>query len=196
MHVVNEGAVASGVRRIEALTGDTARKHLSNQEQLVKDLAASLKVAPHQLQERVDSLMAERRQLTTQVSDLKKKMAMGDTSSSSQEVEDVAGIAFLGKVIEDLPAKELRSMVDAGKKSVGSGVVVIVGTSDGKAGISVGVTDDLTNKLSAVDLVRIGSSTLGGKGGGGRPDMAQAGGPDVSKAQAAVDEIKSALTAS
>ncbi len=196
VHVVNEGAVASGVRRIEALTGDTARKHLSNQEQLVKDLAASLKVAPHQLQERVDSLMAERRQLTTQVSDLKKKMAMGDTSSSSQEVEDVAGIAFLGKVIEDLPAKELRSMVDAGKKSVGSGVVVIVGTSDGKAGISVGVTDDLTNKLSAVDLVRIGSSTLGGKGGGGRPDMAQAGGPDVSKAQAAVDEIKSALTAS
>ncbi len=194
VHVVNESAVASGVRRVEALTGPAARTYLAAQELLVKDLAASLKVAPHQLLERVEGLVQERRQLTAQVSDLKKQMAMGGAAGSEDKIEEVGGVAFLGKVIEDLPAKELRSLVDEGKKSVKSGVVVIVGTFDGKAGISVGVTEDLTDRISAVDLVRVGSQTLGGKGGGGRPDMAQAGGPLTEKADDAVADIRAALS--
>ena len=195
VHVVNEGAVASGVRRIEAFTGAAARAHLNQQALLVKELAGSLKVAPGQLVERVEGLVQERRQLTAQVSDLKKQMAMGGSSGAGDEIEEIGGVAFLGKVIDDLPAKELRALVDEGKKSVQSGVVVIVGTFDGKAGISVGVTDDLIDRFSAVDLVRVGSAALGGKGGGGRPDMAQAGGPLTDKAGQAVDEIKAALVA-
>lgn len=193
VHVINEGAVASGVRRIEAITGDEARRYLKGQEQLLQEAAAVLKVPTGQLLERLESLVAERRQLSNQVSDLKKQMAMGGQGGQETEVEAVNGISFMGKVVDDLPAKELRSLVDAGKKSIKSGIVVIVGTQDGKAGISVGVTDDLTEKFSAVDLVRIGSEALGGKGGGGRPDMAQAGGPDAGKATEAVDRIRQAL---
>lgn len=193
VHIVNEGAVASGVRRVEALTGTQARAYLKSQEKLLQDAAATLKVPPQQLVERLESLVNERRQLNQQVSDLKKQMAMGGRAGQDQEIETIAGISFMGKVIEDLPAKDLRSLVDAGKKSVQSGIVVIVGKSDGKAGISVGVTEDLTDKYSAVDLVRVGSEALGGKGGGGRPDMAQAGGPEADKAEAALEKIKEAL---
>jgi alanyl-tRNA synthetase len=193
VHIVNEGAVASGVRRVEALTGTQARAYLKSQEKLLQDAAATLKVPPQQLVERLESLVNERRQLNQQVSDLKKQMAMGGRTGQAQEIETIAGISFMGKVIEDLPAKDLRSLVDAGKKSVQSGIVVIVGKSDGKAGISVGVTEDLTDKYSAVDLVRVGSEALGGKGGGGRPDMAQAGGPEADKAEAALEKIKEAL---
>lgn len=195
VHIVNESAVASGVRRIEALTGDAARDYLSGQEQMVRDASTTLKVAPGQLIERLETLMTERKQLTAQVSDLKKQIAMGGAGGSGgeSEVEAINGVSFMGRVIEDMPAKDLRALVDAGKTTLKSGIVVIVGTSDGKAGISVGVTDDLTDKYSAVDLVRIGSEALGGKGGGGRPDMAQAGGPDGEKASVAVERIKESL---
>lgn len=198
VHVVNEAAVASGVRRIEALTGDAAREYLSQQEQLVRDAAGVLKVSPAQLIERLENLVSEKRQLVSQISDLKKQIAMGGAGGAGAEqdqVEEINGVAFMGRVIEDLPAKELRSLIDAGKKSVKSGVVVIIGKSDGKAGISVGVTDDLTDRFSAVDLVRIGSEALGGKGGGGRPDMAQAGGPDGEMAEKAVELIRAAIEA-
>ena len=193
VHVVNESAVASGVRRIEALTGEAARVYLASQEQLVKDASATLKVPPLKLVERLESLVAERRKLETQVSDLKKQLAMGGSGGDAEQVEEISGVSFMGRVIDDLPAKELRSLVDQGKQTLKSGIVVIIGKSDGKAGISVGVTDDLTDKFSAVDLVRIGSAALGGKGGGGRPDMAQAGGPDAEKAEAALEQIKQAL---
>ena len=193
VHVVNESAVASGVRRIEALTGEAARAHLASQEQLVKDAAATLKVPPVKLVERLEGLVAERRKLETQVSELKKQLAMGGSGGAAEPIEEISGVSFMGKVIDDLPAKELRSLVDQGKQTVKSGIVVIIGKSDGKAGISVGVTDDLTDKFSAVDLVRIGSAALGGKGGGGRPDMAQAGGPDAGKAEDALEQIKQAL---
>lgn len=193
VHVVNESAVASGVRRIEALTGEAARVHLASQEQLVKDAAATLKVPPLKLVERLESLMAERRKLETQVSDLKKQLAMGGSGGDAEQVEEISGVSFMGRVIDDLPAKELRSLVDQGKQTLKSGIVVIIGKSDGKAGISVGVTDDLTDKFSAVDLVRVGSAALGGKGGGGRPDMAQAGGPDAEKAEDALEQIKQAI---
>ncbi len=193
VHVISEGAVASGVRRIEALTGDAARRFLIEQDERVKTLAGTLKVAPHQLVERVETLMQERRQLTAQVSDLKKQMAMGTGGSGGDEIETINGVSFLGKVVQDLPAKELRGLVDAGKSSMKSGVVAIVGTFEGKAGISVGVTEDLTGSYNAVDLVRIGAEALGGKGGGGRPDMAQAGGPAPEKAPDAIEKIKAAL---
>lgn len=193
VHVVNESAVASGVRRIEALTGEAARVHLASQEQLVKDAAATLKVPPVKLVERLEGLVAERRKLETQVSELKKQLAMGGSGGAVEPIEEISGVSFMGKVIDDLPAKELRSLVDQGKQTVKSGIVVIIGKSDGKAGISVGVTDDLTDKFSAVDLVRIGSAALGGKGGGGRPDMAQAGGPDAGKAEDALEQIKQSL---
>lgn len=193
VHVVNESAVASGVRRLEALTGEAARAFLAGQDQMVKDASAALKVPPVQLVERLESLVAERRKLETQVSDLKKQMAMGGSDGSADAVEEISGVSFMGRVIEDLPAKDLRSLVDEAKKTVKTGIVVIIGKSDGKAGISVGVTDDLTDKFSAVDLVRIGSAALGGKGGGGRPDMAQAGGPDADKAEDALEQIKKAI---
>jgi alanyl-tRNA synthetase len=193
VHVINEGAVASGVRRLEALTGEAARAFLAGQDQMVKDAASTLKVPPVQLVERLESLVAERRKLETQVSDLKKQMAMGGSDGSADAVEEISGVSFMGRVIEDLPAKDLRSLVDEAKKTVKSGVVVIIGKSDGKAGISVGVTEDLTDKFSAVDLVRIGSAALGGKGGGGRPDMAQAGGPDADNADDALEQIKKAI---
>ncbi len=193
VHIVNEGAVASGVRRVEALTGDEALTYLTAQEKLVQDAAAVLKVPPAQLVERLEAVVNERRQLSAQVSDLKKQMAMGGNGGGDNDVETIAGVSFMGRVIDDLPAKDLRSLVDAGKKSMKTGIVVIVGKADGKAGISVGVTDDLTDRFSAVDLVRIGSEALGGKGGGGRPDMAQAGGPEPGKADEAVARIREAL---
>lgn len=193
VHVVNESAVASGVRRLEALTGEAARAFLAGQDQMVKDASAALKVPPVQLVERLESLVAERRKLETQVSDLKKQVAMGGSDGSAEPIEEISGVSFMGKVIDDLPAKDLRSLVDEAKKTVKTGIVVIIGKSDGKAGISVGVTDDLTDKFSAVDLVRIGSAALGGKGGGGRPDMAQAGGPDADKAEDALQQIKQAI---
>ncbi|GJL98974.1 MAG: alanine--tRNA ligase [Methyloligella sp.] len=193
VHVVNESAVASGVRRLEALTGEAARAFLAGQDQMVKDASAALKVPPVQLVDRLESLVAERRKLENQVSDLKKQMAMGGSGGETEAIEEISGVSFMGKVIDDLPAKELRSLVDQGKQTVKSGIVVIIGKSEGKAGISVGVTDDLTDKFSAVDLVRIGSEALGGKGGGGRPDMAQAGGPDAGKADHALEQIKKAI---
>ena len=195
VRVISEGAVASGVRRIEALTGRAARQFLSGQDERVKKLAGVLKAQPEQLVERVESLVQERRNLTAQISELKKQLAMGSGGAKASEAEEVNGVSFLGKVIADLPAKDLRGLVDEGKKSVRSGIVVMVGTFEGKAGVSVGVTDDLTEKFNAVDLVRVASEALGGRGGGGRPDMAQAGGPDAGAASEAIEKIKAAIAA-
>ncbi len=198
VHVLAESAVASGVRRIEALTGDAARSYLGSQEQLVREASSILKVSPAQLLERIETLVSERKQLNADVSKMKKQIALGGGGSSGDDagtIEQVNGVAFMGRVLDDLPAKELRSLVDDAKGKIKSGVVVIIGRFEGKAGISVGVTDDMTDKISAVDLVRLGSEALGGKGGGGRPDMAQAGGPDGAKADAALNKIKQALEA-
>ncbi len=195
IHLLGESAVASGVRRIEALTGEAALKYLSEQEQCVKDIAATLKVPPHDAAGRVAQLMDERKKLERELSDARKQLAMGGGSScGGTEAKDINGTKFMGKVVENIAAKELKGLVDDAKQSLGSGVVAIAGVSeDGKAGVVVGVTEDLTDKFSAVDLVRIASETVGGKGGGGRPDMAQAGGPDGSKAQAAIEAIETAL---
>jgi alanyl-tRNA synthetase len=197
VHVVAESATAAGVRRIEALTGDGARAYLAAQDARVRELAGLLRVRPEDVVERVSALSEERRQLERQLADAKRQLALGGGGSSANgagDVREVAGIKYLARTVQGLNPKDLRGLVDDGKGRVGSGVVAIVGvTEDGKAGIAVGVTDDLKSKLSAVDLVRKGAEALGGKGGGGRPDMAQAGGPDGAKADDALKAIEVAL---
>ncbi len=200
IRLVQEGAVAAGVRRIEALTGEAARKHLDEQDRRLKTVAAALKIAPADVPARVEALIEERKKLEKELSDARKKLALGGGERSSDngaaENETVAGVGFLGKSVSGVAPKDLKSLADAGKSSLGSGVVVFVGASeDGKASVVVAVTEDLTKKFSAVDLVRVASSALGGQGGGGRPDMAQAGGPDASKAAAAIAAVKAALEA-
>ena len=195
--VVQESSVAAGVRRIEALTAEGARRHFADQEAELKAIAGVLKVAPKEARARVETLLDERRQLERQLSDARQKLAMGGGAGGQDDgPEDIGGTAFVGKVVEGLQPKDLRGMIDGTKKQIGSGVVAMIGLGeDGKAAIAVGVTADLTERFSAVDLVRAGSALLGGKGGGGRPDMAQAGGPDGSKADEAIGAIRAALQA-
>ena len=194
--VVSDSAVGSGVRRIEALTANTARANLNNLAQLTKATASDLRVPIEDVQNRVVTLLDERKRLERELSEAKKKLAMGGGGSdgATNSIRAIGGVNFMARVVHGIELKELRSLADEGKKQLGSGIVAIVGISDdGKTGIVVGVTDDLVGRLNAVDLVRKGAEVLGGKGGGGRPDMAQAGGPDASKAQAALDAIGTAL---
>ena len=197
--LVGESGVAAGVRRIEALTGKAARKSANKQLQVVKAAAAELKVPLEEMPARVGALLDERKKLERDLSDAKKKLAMGGgagtrTSGEAGDVRQVNGVKLLARSVSGIDLKDLRSLADEGKRQVGSGVVAIVATAeDGKAGIVVGVTDDLTKRFNAVDLVKKGAEALGGKGGGGRPDMAQAGGPDGSKAEDALKAIEAAL---
>jgi alanyl-tRNA synthetase len=194
--LVGEAGVAAGVRRIEALTGKTARKAANKQLQVVKAAAAELKVPLEELPGRVGSLLDERKKLERDLSDAKKKLAMGGgrAPGEASDVRQVNGVKLLARAVSGIDLKDLRSLADEGKRQVGSGVVAIVATAeDGKAGIVVGVTDDLTKRFNAVELVKKGAEALGGKGGGGRPDMAQAGGPDGSKAEEALKAIEAAL---
>jgi alanyl-tRNA synthetase len=196
--VLGESAVAAGVRRIDALAGETARAYLDQQDARVREAADLLKTTPGELTNRLSALVEERKTLERQLAEAKKQLAMGGGSNSGGDdgISEVAGIKTLARVITGISPKDLRGLVDEGKAKLGSGIVAIVGVSDeGKAGISVGVTEDLTNLHSAVDLVRVGAEALGGKGGGGRPDMAQAGGPDGSKGEAALDAIRAAIAA-
>lgn len=193
--IVAETSVASGVRRIEALTADKAQAYLNQQDLRVKDAANVLKTSPDQMAGRVVQLVAERKQLERELADAKRQIALGGGGSAVSTLEVVNGVNFEGRVIRGIAAKELRGIVDEAKVKHGSAIVAVVGISEeGKAGISVGVTADLTDKYNAVDLVRIGSAILGGKGGGGRPDMAQAGGPDGDKGDDAIAAIKGAIS--
>ncbi len=193
VRVMSEGAVAAGVRRVEALTGEAARTYLSEQDTRVKAIAGRLKVTPDQALDRVDALMEERRKLEREVAELKKQVALGGGGQQAAAKEEVGGVAFSGRVLDGVSPKDLKGIADEMKRELGSGVVALVATGDGKAAIVVGVTDDLTGNHSAVDLVRAGSAALGGKGGGGRPDMAQAGGPDGTRASDAINAVKAAL---
>jgi alanyl-tRNA synthetase len=196
--LVGESGVAAGVRRIEALTGEAARHYLTVQERRLRAIAMSLKVRPEDAAERVATLVEERRKLERDLAEARKKLAMGGGAAAGADtgVREVGSVRFLGRAVQGLQPKDLKGLVDDGKKVVGSGVVAIIGVTDeGKAGIVVGVTDDLTGRFNAVDLVRHGAEALGGKGGGGRPDMAQAGGPDGAKAEAALAAIEAALAA-
>ena len=198
VRVLSESAVGAGVRRVEAVTGAAALAYLAEQDERVKTLASTLKVQPADVVSRVEALMDERRKLERELGDAKRRLAMGGASQDggASDIREVSGIKYLGKVLEGIDAKDLKGLADDSKASLGSGVVSLIGVSaDGKASAVVAVTQDLTDRFSAVDLVRIASVALGGKGGGGRPDMAQAGGPDGTKAQAAVDAVAEALGA-
>jgi alanyl-tRNA synthetase len=196
--VTGESAVASGVRRIEALTGNHARKHANDTMALAKAAAAELRTTLDDMPARIAALMEERKKLERDLSEARKKLAMGGggavNGAASLGTRDVGNVKLMARAVEGVETKDLKSLVDDGKKQIGSGVVAIVGvTGDGKAGVVVGVTADLTSRFSAVDLVRLASEALGGKGGGGRPDMAQAGGPDGAKADAALAAIEKAM---
>jgi len=193
---VADSGVAAGVRRIEALTGTGARKAAHNVVQLAKAASSELKVSLEDLPERIAKLLDEHKKLERDLSDARKKLAMGGGAGagSADGVRSVGNIKLLARAVSGIDIKDLKSLADEGKKQIGSGVVALVATSeDGKASIVVGVTPDLVARFSAVDLVRKASEVLGGKGGGGKPDMAQAGGPDGSKADAALKAIEAAL---
>jgi alanyl-tRNA synthetase len=197
--VTGESAVASGVRRIEALTGNHARKHANDTMTLAKTAANELRTTVEDMPARIASLIEERKKLERDHSEARKKLAMGGAaatngSAAGAGVREVGNVKLMARAVEGVETKDLKSLVDDGKKQIGSGVVAIVGiTEDGKAGVVVGVTSDLTSRFNAVDLVRLASEALGGKGGGGRPDMAQAGGPDGAKAEAALSAIEKAM---
>jgi alanyl-tRNA synthetase len=197
--VTSESAVASGVRRIEALTGNYARKHANDAIALAKTAANELRTSLDDVPARIAALMDERKKLERELSDARKKLAMGGGAAASNGsgatgVREVGNVKLMARAVEGIEMKDLKSLADDGKKQLGSGVVAIVGvTEDGKAGVVVGVTADLTSRYNAVDLVRVASEALGGKGGGGRPDMAQAGGPDGAKADAALAAIEKAM---
>ncbi|MEZ5791186.1 MAG: alanine--tRNA ligase [Nitratireductor sp.] len=197
IRVLGEGAVASGVRRIEALTGNAALSYLEEQDSRVKEIASVLKVPAADAAARVASLVEERRRLERELADARKKLALGGGGNAGADpVREVNGVKFLAQVAPGVSPKDLKGLVDEAKQRIGSGVAMMVAVADdGKAAVVVGVTPDLTGKLNAVDLVRAASIALGGQGGGGRPDMAQAGGPDGDKAQAAIEAVEGLLKA-
>ena len=192
--IVSESAVSSGVRRIEALTGEAARLWLVERDDKLRQTAAALKTTPEDVPARIAALVEQSRKLERELAEAKKALALGGGSAAQTAgPEKIGNIDFLGQVIEGLDPKELRGIVDQNKATLGSGVSAVLAVVDGRASIAVGVTDDLKGQISAVDLVRAGVEALGGKGGGGRPDMAQGGGPDGDKATAALDAVRTAL---
>jgi len=191
-----ESAVSAGVRRVEAVTKEGARQYLLERAALAQSAADALKVSPADLPERVAQLAAERRRLERELAEAKKQLALGggsDGGSSGGEVQDISGIKVIARTLDGVAPKDLRGLVDDAKKQLGSGVVAYIGVNDGKAALVIGVTDDLKDKISAVELVRVGAEAVGGKGGGGRPDMAQAGGPDGGRADDAIAAITGAV---
>jgi len=207
--IVSESAVASGVRRIEALTGEAARLYLSAREHALLNVAAAVKARPEDAAARVAALIEDRRRLERELAEAKRALASSGVSnlsgsspmaldatgtlSTGPATEQVAGISFIGQVVEGLEPRALRGLIDDRKTAMQSGVVVFATVNDGRASIAVGVTDDLTSRLSAVTLVRAAAAAVGGEGGGGRPDMAQAGGPDGARAADAVAAVRAAL---
>ena len=194
--IVGESAVAAGVRRIEALTGEAARRWFTDRERRLKEAAATLKSSPDEVPARVAALVDERRRLERELAEVKKMLALGGGgNAASAAPEQVGGHNFIGQVLTDLDPKALRGLVDDGKKRVGSGVVAIVAVNEGRASVAVGVTEELVGSRNAVELVRKAVEALGGQGGGGRPDLAQGGGPDGNRAAEAVQAVRDALEA-
>jgi alanyl-tRNA synthetase len=193
--IISESAVSSGVRRIEALTGEAARLWLTHRDERLREAAAALKSAPDEVPARIAALVEERRKLERELAEAKKALALGGGAKNAEAAgpEDIAGVKFLPQILEGLDPKGLRGLVDEAKAQLGSGVSLIVGVNDGRASIAAGVTGDLTDRINAVDLVKAAVAALGGQGGGGRADMAQGGGPDGSKANDAVAAVRDAL---
>jgi alanyl-tRNA synthetase len=192
--IVGEMAIASGVRRIEALTGAAAEAYLSGEEGILREAAATLRTTPSELPTRVTSLVEERRRLERELSETRRALANAGSADKPTE-KRIGDIAFDGRVVDGVPGRELKSLADDLKRRIGSGVVAVVSRAEGKAAIVVGVTPDLTSRFNAVELARVGAAALGGKGGGGRADMAQAGGPDATRAAAALAAVEHAVAA-
>ena len=195
--ITGESAVAAGVRRVEAKTADGARHYLNEEARRLREVASLIKASAEEAPARLAALLEERKRLERELTDARKKLAMGGASSGNgadQAVRDVAGVKLFARALRGVEMKDLKSLADEAKKTLGSGVVAIANTgADGKGAIVVSVTSDLTERFNAVDFVRLASERLGGKGGGGRPDMAQAGGPDGSQAEAALQAVEDAL---
>ncbi len=190
--IVGEMAIASGVRRIEALTGAAAEAYLAEEEGILREAAATLRTTPSELPVRIANLVEERRRLERELSEARRALANAGPATKSAE-KQIGDIAFDSRVVDDVPGRELKSLADDLKRRIGSGVVAIVSRAEGKAAIVVGVTPDLAGRFDAVELVRVGAAALGGKGGGGRADMAQAGGPDAARAEAALAAVEHAV---
>jgi alanyl-tRNA synthetase len=190
--ITSESAVAAGIRRVEALTGELAFDEARREHELVDGLAQMLKVSPADLPTRLEALVEERRRLEREAADLRRKLAMGG-GGTADAFKQVGKIRFAARTLEGVPAKELRGTADAIKKELGSGVVALVSVNDGKAAVVVSVTDDLAGKVDAVELVRRGVAAVGGAGGGGRADFAQGGGPEGANAPAALAAIEAGL---
>ena len=195
--IVSESAVSSGVRRVEALTGEAARQWLVAREDALKAIASAIKASPDEALDRVQALIDERRKLDRELAEARKALALAGASgagaASAPADEEVGGVKFSGQVLDGMNPKELRGLLDEAKKRMGSGVAAIVAVNEGRAAIAVAVTDDLTHRFDAVVLLREGVAALGGKGGGGRADMAQGGGPDGAKAEDALAAVKAAM---
>ncbi|WP_277978684.1 alanine--tRNA ligase [Sphingomonas phyllosphaerae] len=194
LKIVGESAVSSGVRRVEALTGEAARAYLSARDETLRAVAASLRTTPDEVPARVTALLDERRRLERELAEAKKALALGGGSGGAPAgPEQVGDVAFVGQVLDGFDAKGLRGAVDEAKQRLGSGVAAVIAVNDGRASVAVGVTEDLVARFNAVELLRRAVAALGGQGGGGRPDMAQGGGPDGSQAAAALTAIRAAL---
>ncbi len=194
--LVSEGASASGVRRVEALTGAAALDHVAREEAALAEASALLRARPEELADRVRAIVDERKALAQEVADLRRRLALADGGREDlRESETVAGIEFVARSLSGVSGKDLRGLIDEHKARIGSGIVLLVADTGGRAAVAAGVTEDLTSRISAVDLVRVAAEALGGKGGGGRPDMAQAGGSDPSKAPAAIAAARAMLEA-
>ena len=192
--IVGEIAIASGVRRIEALTGAAAEAYLAEEEGILREAAATLRTTPSELPVRISNLVEDRRRLERELSEARRALANAGSATKSSE-KQIGDIAFDSRVVDDVPGRELKSLADDLKRRIGSGVVAIVSRAEGKAALVVAVTRDLTGRFDAVELVRLGAAALGGRGGGGRPDMAQAGGPDATRAEAALAAVEHAVAA-
>ena len=192
--VSSESASSSGIRRIEALAGEAARRYFESRDQQLSLAAEHLKVAPAKVGERVESLLEERKKLEQELAEARKKLALGGGAShGGDEVETIGDCQFMSRVLDGIAPKDLRGLMDDAKQKLESGVIILIAVNEGKAGILVGVTADLTERYNAVDLVKLAAMAVGGKGGGGRSDMAQAGGPDGKAASAAVEVVRNAL---
>ncbi len=189
---LGDSASSSGVRRIEALTGQAAQDFLRGQDNVLAEAALALKAPAGEVPTRIKALQDERKAMQNEIAELRKQIAMGGTGGGADS-ETINGVAFFGQVLADVPGKDLRGLIDEHKSRMGSGAIVLISGAGGKAAVAAGVTDDLTDGLSAVDLVKAAAEALGGKGGGGRPDMAQAGGPSADNADAALDAVRKIL---
>jgi alanyl-tRNA synthetase len=192
--IVSEGAVASGIRRIEALTGEAARLWLVGRETQLKNVAAMLKTAPDEVSVRIETLINERKRMEKELSEAKTALALSGGGGPKAEAEHIGDIAFMGQVIAGIEPKMLRGLADDQMKAIGSGIVAIIAANENSNTVVVAVSPALHGTVTAPDLVRVATEAMGAQGGGGRPDMAQGGGPAGAElAQAALAAIKAAI---